>query len=140
MLIVSCISPIMQHMTDDITEPWIIEHPSGECSYYKYKGGPLHREDGPAMIFPSGSFSWYYEGQLHCLTGPAIRDIHNGWEAWYKHGKRHRTDGPAITRQSSYARWYVNGHLCITNEMFQRLANLSDSEMASIVLRYGPVS
>lgn len=47
--------------------------------------GALHRENGPAVIKPDGSF--YY----------------------YNHGKLHREDGPAIVRADGSEEWYING-------------------------------
>ena len=36
-------------------------------------GGQLHNwEDKPAVIYPNGRKDWYYAGELHRETGPAI--------------------------------------------------------------------
>jgi hypothetical protein len=32
----------------------------------------LHREDGPAVIYPDGFQQWYQYGKLHRVDGPAI--------------------------------------------------------------------
>ena len=32
----------------------------------------LHREDGPAVIWPDGYEEWYINGKRHRLDGPAI--------------------------------------------------------------------
>lgn len=47
--------------------------------------GLLHREDGPALIYPRSSLFWY------------------------KHGKMHRTDGPAAIWASGTMTWFKNG-------------------------------
>lgn len=35
--------------------------------------GRLHRDGGPAVENPDGSFVWYRYGQIHRLDGPAVR-------------------------------------------------------------------
>ena len=51
--------------------------------YYK-KDGVFHREDGPAVIYPDGSKSWYLNGVLHNEKGPALIDSSGGF--WALHG------------------------------------------------------
>lgn len=48
--------------------------------------GRLHREDGPASIFPDGTKSWYNEGILSRFCGPAI-EWPNGKTYWIIQGK-----------------------------------------------------
>lgn len=36
-----------------------------------YLNGKCHREDGPAIEFPSGSKKWFLNGKLHRINGPA---------------------------------------------------------------------
>ena len=68
----------------------------------------LHREDGPALEYPSGSKYWYLNGELHRTDGPAI-EWGIGTKSWYLNGKRHRTDGPAIEGADGSKSWYLNG-------------------------------
>ena len=42
----------------------------GEIRYENEKGR-LHREDGPAEIYPSGNKYWYKNGKVHREDGPA---------------------------------------------------------------------
>jgi hypothetical protein len=49
--------------------------------------GQLHREDGPAVIWPNGDKYWYKNGQLHREDGPAEEWTH-GNKYWYINGKR----------------------------------------------------
>ena len=44
--------------------------------------GELHREDGPAWIWPDGTFEWYKKGVLHNDFGPAVIDIDGTFEYW----------------------------------------------------------
>lgn len=53
--------------------------------YYMNKEGRIHCEDGPAMIFESGTKFWYYNGI------------------------KHRYDGPAYIGSDGSKRWYLNG-------------------------------
>ena len=57
----------------------------GEIYYYKAGTKILHREDGPAIEFSSGS------------------------KFWYLNGNKHREDGPAIERPDGTKLWYLNG-------------------------------
>jgi len=67
--------------------------------------GVLHREDGPAVIFPTH-------------------------QEWYCHGKLHRTDGPARMfhvapdGQEKVAEWWMEGKYhggaCLDHETFHK--------------------
>ena len=49
--------------------------------------GQLHRDDGPAIVYPDGPQAWYRNGQLHRDDGPAV--VHsNGEQHWYRAGQR----------------------------------------------------
>jgi hypothetical protein len=56
-----------------------------------FKGGYLHREDGPAVISDELDYSaWYIEGVLHREDGPSIEFYEDGkiWaSSYYYHGK-----------------------------------------------------
>src|SRR5208282_4000465 len=55
---------------------------------YQNNFGKLHREDGPAIIFPDGDTSWFYLGVLHRTDGPAIDWKVENRFVWSLHGKR----------------------------------------------------
>jgi hypothetical protein len=61
------------------------DNPRVERTESWYKDGKLHREDGPAVIFPSGT------------------------QDWYLNGERHREDGPAVIRKNGTQEWWLNG-------------------------------
>jgi len=63
---------IERHVDEDGDVWWRLPH------------GQLHREDGPAVEFASGT------------------------QMWIKHGKQHREDGPAVVYHSSAREWYLN--------------------------------
>ena len=48
--------------------------------------GLLHREDGPAQIWDTGTIAWCLNGRLHREDGPAVI-YPNGLMEWYKNGK-----------------------------------------------------
>jgi hypothetical protein len=52
--------------------------------------GQLHREDGPAVEYPSG------------------------FKIWWVNGKQHRLDGPAFEYADGHKEWWVNGNKCTT--------------------------
>jgi len=49
--------------------------------------GQLHREDGPAVIWPNGGKFWFKNGLSHREDGPAD-EYGNGKKHWYIEGKR----------------------------------------------------
>ena len=81
--------------------------PDGSVEYYN-EAGLLHREDGPAIIYASGSKHWCINGQLHREDGPAI-EAASGDRYWYRNGKLHREDGPAVIYQNGTRKWLLNG-------------------------------
>ena len=75
---------------------------------YRDKSKQLHRLDGPAVEWNSGSKEWYVEGKLHRLDGPAC-EYSDGTKQWYIKGKLHRLDGPACEGSNGYKQWYIKG-------------------------------
>ena len=53
------------------------------CKWW-FLNGKHHRENGPAIEYPSGSEAWYLNGKLHRENGPAVE-----CEAWYLNGKHY---------------------------------------------------
>jgi hypothetical protein len=86
----------------------------GIFQYERYeirdRNGQLHREDGPAVIYPNGSYHWYRNGALHREDGPAVI-LPNGNQYWYRNDMYHRDDGPALIYQDGTQKWYLNGQL-----------------------------
>ena len=80
-----------------------------DCIYYTIRYSRiLHKEDGPAQIFPSGGRVWYRYGKKHRLDGPAL-EYCNGYKEWWINGLLHRVDGPAIFQEDVIEEWYING-------------------------------
>jgi len=69
--------------------------------------GQRHRDDGPAIMYASGTESWYRHGLMHREGGPA--SISKAYKCWYICGKRHRDDGPAVVRSNGAKEWWVLG-------------------------------
>lgn len=87
-------------------EKQYIETDYGAESYYKDPAKTiLHRTDGPAIIASTGQ-SWWINGKLHRLDGPA-KEHKSGTKQWYVNGKRHRVDGPAVEYANGIKEWYV---------------------------------
>jgi len=80
---------------------------SDGCIRY-WLNSKLHREDGPAVEYPSGQKEWRIKGEFHRLDGPAV-EYPSGQKEWYKNGRWHRDDGPAIERPHGRNEWYKNG-------------------------------
>lgn len=61
------------------------------------KNGRLHREDGPAVVYP---------GQHR---------------EWWINGRRHREDGPALIAFDGFAEWWFNGFPYSKEDFFEKL-------------------
>ena len=64
----------------------------GAFKYGRYEirdsNGDLHRDNGPAIVYPDGTQYWYRNGQLHRDNGPA--EVYpNGTQFWYRNGIYH---------------------------------------------------
>ena len=75
---------------------------------YRNAAGQLHREDGPAIEYASGTKEWWIHNCLHREDGPAIV-WGNGGKEWRQNGKRHRIGGPAVIRSDGSNEWWLNG-------------------------------
>ena len=103
-------------------KPYIETDDKGTIRYYLYEGGPLHREDGPAVERVNGDLEWYVNGELHREDGPAIEHA-NGDKMWYVNGRLHREDGPALERVDGSKHWYLYGQLHRENGPAVEFAN-----------------
>lgn len=69
----------------------------------------MSSDDNP-KISAFGTKRWYNKsGLLHRIDGPAILFV-SGSEIWYKNGKKHRIRGPAVTMHERGGEWWVNGY------------------------------
>jgi len=64
------------HISTDGTQRW-------------YLDGLLHREDGPAVIYPNGGTEWWRFGLLHRERGPAIERA-DGSREWWRAGNQEK--------------------------------------------------
>ena len=111
-----------------------IERDDGIVEYYN-ENGQLHREDGPAIIKPSGTKGWFKNGELHREDGPAII-CSDGTKDWYKNGKLHRDDGPAIIEPDGTVEWWLDDEKFSLYEWI-KLVNITDEEKMELILYYG---
>ena len=92
----------------------IIDARGNHCWYNEH--GELHRTDGPAMIYLTGSQFWYLNDELHRADGPAV-DCPDGYQLYFIHGKQHRTDGPASICPDGTTEYWIHGNL-LTEDQF----------------------
>ena len=104
-------------MTEAMSEDAVFELLTLECHVDEYGTvryynalGKLHREHGPAVIYPDGDREWFQNGRMHRLDGPAV-EYSNGRREWYLNGLRHRLGGPAGEYPNIYRAWWQNGQL-----------------------------
>jgi hypothetical protein len=77
---------------------------------YTNEKGELHRLDGPAHSWKSGSSdSWYINGKLHREDDLPAIIFSDGTECWYINGKPHRETGPAIISNYERPEYYLEG-------------------------------
>ena len=92
----------------------MVEHSSREISAatgtvrYRLKNTFLHRIDGPAVEFKSGTKEWWENGLRHRIGKPAI-EWAGGNEEWYVNGKRHREGAPAVILHDRPNQFWLNG-------------------------------
>ena len=129
--------------------PYDAEYSSTDGKYFSCNGdifwtknGKLHREDGPAVIYPDGTQYWFISGKLHRENGPAVI-YPDGRQYWYINGDRHREDGPAVIYPDGEQYWYINFH-DVTNKIKKwakdrdiDLDNLSEMDKMIIKLEWG---
>ena len=100
--------------------------------------GFAHREDGPAIIYPTGIEEWYQNDILHREDGPAYINPNNGLKIWYQNGLRHREDGPAIEHSNGTVYWYANGVNYQFEEWIRRidLTDKNSEEITMLMLKH----
>jgi hypothetical protein len=81
-----------------------------------YLNGRLHRIDGPAVVTVTGTKIWYQHGVKHRSFGgidmyfPTVKYSNGNREWWYR-GQRHRDGSPAIINADGHKEWYLYGEL-----------------------------
>lgn len=102
---------------------------SGGREVWSLPDGRLHREDGPAVVFPDGSSVWYQFNLHHREDGPAVQ-FHNGRCEWWVRGRLHRIVGPARIFPDGTKEWWIDGKEVTEEEhekfFLDRLASQED--------------
>lgn len=78
------------------------------ANFYVNHLGQYHREDGPAIIYPSGRKDWYLRDKLHRLDGPAVeagKDTHLKIDSWYINGVKYPNE---LTYWLAVTEWKKN--------------------------------
>jgi len=69
------------------------------------------------------------------------KHIHpDGDVVYYVSGMLHRTDGPAVLYTDGKTEWWLRGSRVSTIKEYRFTVNITDEEMASLVLKYGGLS
>jgi hypothetical protein len=91
----------------------------GDKRFYKDKEMEiLHREDGPAVEWATGTKFWYLNGKLRREDGPVV-EYDDGTKFWLLNGDYHREDGPACEYADGSKSWYLHG-VKLTEEEFKK--------------------
>ena len=110
-------------------------HPkSGDVYYTVGYSKVYHREDGPAIIFSSGTKYWLRYGLLHRSGGPAAEFSGGTNFTWYVNGRRHREDGPAVIHMNGEIEWWLDGDSCNKETWFKNLPE--DKKLEQLYSKY----
>lgn len=93
--------------------------------------GRRHREDGPAVVYFSGTALWYNHGVRHREDGPAFRGS-DGIEQWYYNGLLHRTDGPAAIHPNGKLEWWIRGYRFSNFQQWLLSNDVSDAQRLAL--------
>ena len=96
----------------------------------------LHREDGPAIEWASGSKAWYLNGKCHREDGPAAEWASGGKE-WFLNGKLHREDGPAVEGYDGSKEWFLNNEFLTEEEFNARMNPVTELTLDEIASKFG---
>jgi hypothetical protein len=93
-----------EHM--GLTKPKPKKNPENDRIEYRLHSGGLHREGGPAVIYPDGAKVWFFNNVLHRVDGPAVEYPPNeadgypdGYEEYWLAGKQYPKDKWEYQRQ-----------------------------------------
>lgn len=89
------------------------------CNCWKNERGELHREDGPAVEYPSGCKFWWVDGKLHRIEGPACI-WSGGYKLWYVSGK---DITPLVHELISKSPFSEDVHLVILAKYFSQVSD-----------------
>ena len=73
-----------------------------------------------------GSKHWHLNGKLHREDGPAIE--YPSHKSWYLNGKHHREDGPAIELADGQKLWFLNGINVTETQFNKKMKNVNLKE------------
>jgi hypothetical protein len=116
---------------------------------YHDQTGRLHRIGGPAKIEKDGTLSWCQNGLLHREDGPAYVYPKRKYSAWYINGERHREDGPSMVyddkpRDNQY---HIHGQAVSKNDLpnyvepeKKIVVDPADPPVGAIVTEYGDLT
>jgi len=102
---------------------------------FHYQDYKLHRTDGPACEYASGTKKWLVAGRRHRTDGPAI-EYPDGAKFYYQDDLLHRIDGPACEHALGGFSWFLNGTHYPFDE-FLELTPISPEEKFMLKLIYG---
>lgn len=89
---------------------------------WKREDGPgFFRKDGPAQIYDDGLEIWFDEnGEIGRDDGPATM-YPSGTYCYFKNGKPHKEDGPACYDAATCTvKWYIKGNCYDTVAAFEK--------------------
>ena len=90
----------------------------------------MREEESTLTINEHGDKVWRNKkGKLHRIDGPAI-EYSSGTKYWFDNGKQHRIDGPAVEWGSGRRDWYLRGKYFESKEAFFEALTDKEKEIA----------
>jgi hypothetical protein len=86
------------------------------------------------VIEDDGTQAWWLNGRLHREDGPA-EIFPNGTQAWCIHGNKHRTDGPALIWADGRKTWWLNDQPYSFNDWLASIP-ASEQERTFLILKW----
>jgi hypothetical protein len=82
-------------------------------------------------VYDDGSRYWYLNGKRHREDGPAV-EWPSGTRQWYLNDKRHREDGPAVQYANGTPEWWLNDVKYTEEEFIKKTAKAKELTVAEI--------
>jgi len=109
---------------------YIVEVLEDRTDWRDFDSKKLHRTDGPAVEYSSGTTEYWVNDKRHRLDGPAVEWANGDKEYWID-GKLHRVDGPAVEYSDGTKTYWVDG-IRLTEKEFITRTTVKELTVADI--------
>lgn len=113
---------IFELYTESVEQPQMHVNEHG-TKIWSLKSGTMHRDDGPAVVFPDGSKQWRRLNALHRTDGPAVENA-DGSKQWW-------IDGRKYDDLTQWAKWALKyeGKECTKEMIEQKIQSVMQQDL-----------